>query len=345
MMIRPIYLSLFCYLLSFTALAAESLAEPETTAASSELLNAHYALYQSDTKPAEQLISQQLKPAKLEDKSLAFQQLQVLVWIQQKEVDKATDLLLSLQERQSQNANIYFFAGGAWKELAHQVSVFSKIKYYRRAVEAYIRAGELAPNHAKYVRKQASSYAQPEMFGGTEGKQRPMLAKIVALDAKYGLVAKMDLAQNEQQHKKASQLAEQAMSKYPDSFLLVERAAQMHWTLENDDRAQQLFVQACNLTAQTATDRLTWISSCYGVVYLTLRTDKNHGLAVSAMQRLLSVNTLKTADNDQARLYLAEMAKKAGNKALALATYRELATHGVDKEIKKKARKALKKLS
>jgi len=345
MIFRLIYLSFFGCLFSFITLAAQSPATQETTKASLEILKAQYALYQNDTKPAEQLISQQSKLTKLEDISLALQQLQVLVWVQQEETDKATDLLLRLQEHHNQNADIHFFSGGAWKKLAHKVSIFSKIKYYRRAVTAYIRAGELAPKNAKYVRKQASSYAQPEMFGGIEGKQKPMLKKIIALDVKYGLVAKMDLAQNEQQHNKARQLAEQAISEYSDSFLLVERAAQMHWTLENEERAQELFVQACNFPAQIATARMTWISSCYGVVYLTLKTDKNHGLAVSAMQRLLSINKLKTSDNDQARLYLAEMATRAGNKSLALATYRKLIEQALDKNIKKKAKKAFKKLS
>jgi tetratricopeptide (TPR) repeat protein len=181
------------------------------------------------------------------------------------------------------------------------------------------------------------------MFGGQEGMQKPMLPKIKALDVEYGLVASMDLAQNEQNHKKAGQLAEQAISEYPDSFLLVERAAQMQWTLDNDARAQQLFMQTCNLPAQAASDRMVWITSCYTVVYLSLNNDTNHTLAVTAMQRLLSVNTLKTAENDQAKLYLAEMAKKAGNKSLALATYRELAKESIDKKIRKKAGKSLKK--
>jgi len=345
MLFRPINLAFFCCALSFTAIGIEPVSELETTSATTEILNAHYAFYQGDYSPAEQLLSAQSKLDGSTRQSLALQQLQVMLWAAQEEEDKATELLLRLQNQHSTNADISFFAAGIWKEIAHQVSVFSKIKYYSRAVEAYIRAGELAPNNAKYVRKQASSYAQPEMFGGQEGKQKPMLPKIQALDLQYGLVASMDLAQNEQNHKQANQLAEQAISEYPDSFLLVERAAQMQWTLENDTRAQQLFMQACNFPAQKNSDRMVWITSCYTVVYLSLNNNTDHALAVTAMQRLLSVNTLKTAENDQAKLYLAEMAKKAGNKSLALATYRELAQESVDKNIKKKASKALRKMT
>jgi len=344
MFFRAIYLSIFSCLFSLNALGAESSAELINNTASKDILNAHYALYQGDTGPAEHLITAQVKLVEPNNDSLAVQQLQVMIWVEQEEEDKATELLLALQKQYSKNADVHSFSAGIWKVLGHQVSIFSKVEYYSRSVAASIRAGELAPNNAKYVRKQASVYAQPEMFGGIEGKQRPMLPKIQTLDLQYGLAAEIDLAQNEQNDKKASQLAEQVIREYPNSFLLVERAAQMHATLQNKARAQQLYAQACNFPAQTSTDRLTWISSCYRVVYLTLKTDKNHSLAVSAMQRLLSVNTLKTAKNAQAKLYLAEMANKVGNKALALATYRELALQGLDNEIKKKARKALKKL-
>jgi len=345
MFFRPVNLAFFCCALSFTAMAVEPSPELKTTSVSTEVLNAHYAFYQGDWGSAKQLIKSQSKRSGSNKESLALLQLQAMVWVAQEEDGKATELLLRLQKQHNNNAEVYFFAAGLWKELAHQVSVFSKIKYYSRAVEAYIRAGELAPNNAKYVRKQASSYAQPEIFGGQEGMQKPMLPKIKTLDVQYGLVASMDLAQNEQDHKKANQLAEQAVSEYPDSFLLVERAAQMQWTLENDNRAQQLFMQACNFPAQTASDRMVWITSCYTVVYLSLNTDTNHALAVTAMQRLLSVNTLKTAENDQAKLYLAEMANKAGNKSLARTTYRELAKESVDKKIKKNALKKLKQLT
>jgi len=347
MLFRPISLTFFGCLFSFSAasMAVQPLPEHSETEDSTKILNAHYALYQGDTAVAEQLIRLQSNQDEINEESLALQKLQIMVWVKQEEVDKATESLLDLQKQNSNNADLYFFSAGAWKELAHQVSVFSKIKYYSRAVEAYIRAGELAPNNAKYVRKQASSYAQPEMFGGQEGKQKPMLAKIQELDIRYGLVASMDLAQNAQDHEKANQLSEQAILEYSDSFVLVERAAQMQWTLKNDTRAQQLFLQACNFPAQIKSDRLVWITSCYTVVYLSLNNDNNHALALTAMQRLLSVNTLKTAENDQAKLYLAEMAKKAGNKTLALTTYRELAKESVNKKIRKKARKALKKMS
>jgi len=342
---RLIILSLILSIFSLDAMGAETLSELQDKADSTAFLNAHYAFYQGDLRPAELLISSQLKLAKASEESLALQKLQAMVWVAQEEDDKATKLLLRLQEQHNKNADIYFFAAGLWKEIAHQVSVFSKIKYYKRAVESYIRAGELAPNNAKFVRKQASSYAQPAMFGGQEGKQKPMLAKIQALDPQYGLVALMDLAQNEQDHKKAKLFAKQAVREYPDSFLLVERAAQMQWTLKDDKKAQQLFMQACNFPPQEKSDRIVWITSCYTVVYLSLNNDTNYNLAMTAMQRLLSVNTLKTAENDQAKLYLADTAKKSGDLSLAISTYRELAKESIDKKIKKKAAKALRKLT
>lgn len=168
MFFRPINLALLGCALSFTAMAVEPAPELKITTVSTEVLNTHYALYQGDSSFAEQLISSQSTLVGSHNESLALLQLQAMVWVAQEEDDKATELLLRLQNQHSKKAEVYFFAAGLWKELAHQVSVFSKIKYYSRAVEAYIRAGELAPNNAKYVRKQASSYAQPEMFGGQE---------------------------------------------------------------------------------------------------------------------------------------------------------------------------------
>ncbi|NQY34779.1 MAG: hypothetical protein HRT37_07420 [Alteromonadaceae bacterium] len=182
------------------------------------------------------------------------------------------------------------------------------------------------------------------MMGGDSKKQRPILAKVQSLNSQYGLVAAMDLAQNEENHKLAAQLAEQAVSQYPNSFLLLVRAAKMHSSpLKNKIKAQQLYAQACQLPAQSGLDRINWISSCYQVEHLAGKT-KNFDLVVIAMQRLLAVNQLATSENDQARLYLAQMANEVGQTALAKQQYNLLAIGALDKKLRKKARMKLKDL-
>lgn len=309
------------------------------SAPDNEILTAQHAFFQGDTRLAEKLLA-----GESEYQSLALAQLQVMLWIGREEADKATELLLKLQKRYSSNADYHYFAGGMWRQLGHQVSVCSKIKYYRRAVAAYILAGKLAPDNARYVTKQASVYGQLDMMGGDSKKQRPILAKVQSLNSQYGLVAAMDLAQNEENHKLAAQLAEQAVSQYPNSFLLLVRAAKMHSSpLKNKIKAQQLYAQACQLPAQSGLDRINWISSCYQVEHLAGKT-KNFDLVVIAMQRLLAVNQLATSENDQARLYLAQMANEVGQTALAKQQYNLLAIGALDKKLRKKARMKLKDL-
>ncbi|MCJ8272151.1 MAG: hypothetical protein MJK04_22480 [Psychrosphaera sp.] len=285
----------------FTLFLSSAVYCSEASAPDNAILTAQYALFEGEPVVAEQLLA-----GYPQSRSLALQQLQVRLWTRHEETDKASELLSKLQKQHKRNADLHYFAGGIWRALGHQVSVFSKISYYRRGVEAYIRAGQLAPDNPKYLRKQASVYGQSDMMGGDSKKQRPMLAKIEALDTQYGLVAAMDLAQNEQNSKLSAQLAEQAVSRFPDSFLLLERAAKMHSTLKNKRRAQQLYARACQLPAQSGPYRMTWISSCYHVVQLADKA-KNYGLAVTAMQNLLRVNRLATSENDQARVYLAKM--------------------------------------
>ena len=99
------------------------------SAPDNEILTAQHAFFQGDTRLAEKLLA-----GESEYQSLALAQLQVMLWIGREEADKATELLLKLQKRYSSNADYHYFAGGMWRQLGHQVSVCSKIKYYRRAV-------------------------------------------------------------------------------------------------------------------------------------------------------------------------------------------------------------------
>ncbi len=112
MFIRPINLAFFCCALSFTAMSVEPAYELKTASMNTDILNAHYAFYQGDSGPAEQLISYQSKHVGANNESLALQQLQVMLWVEQEEDDKATELLLHLQNQHSTNADISFFAAG-----------------------------------------------------------------------------------------------------------------------------------------------------------------------------------------------------------------------------------------
>jgi tetratricopeptide (TPR) repeat protein len=244
-MFRILSLFIILSILPITIWAVERPSNSAEEALKFEVRSAIHSLYQGDKLVAEKLIKSKIKSSEISSAPMPLQRLQVMLWVLLNESDKAIDMLLNMEKQHSKNADFFFFAGGQWKELANQVSVFSKVKFYRRAVDAYIRAGELAPNNAKYVRKQASSFAQPKMFGGQKGKQKTLLSKIQSLDPIYGLIASIDLAQNEENEQKAYELAELAAIEYPNTFLLIERAAQMHWTLGNYEKAQHLFSKAC----------------------------------------------------------------------------------------------------
>jgi len=299
-----------------------------------QIIQAEYALYEGDIEPAKRLIVQG-------SYSLELKRLEILFLTHQEQTDQATKLLDSLQQANPSNAEIFYFAGNIWEDLARQVSFFSKKSYYSRASQAFITAANLAPNNPKFVTAQARAYGQPSILGGAKGKQQQLVFNIQNFDHKFGLYAAMDLAQNEQNYQDLLKIADRAVKAYPKSFLLIARSAQAYRTAGDELNAQQLFLRACLIPKAENQYRLKWEYACFITGYIAENETNNFQIAVTGFKRLLSVYTRPTLHNDQLRYSLAKYLKDIGDLPQAKADFQRLLSHSKFREIQKKAKSEL----
>lgn len=263
---------------------------------SEQVTKATLALVQGDPVIAEMLINRHRDNHKPFTKPLL--QLQALYLVEQKRTDEAIDAVTALQQRFQNDAEISAFSAELWRSIGHQASIFSKLGYYRRAVESKIKAGELAPNSARYLTLKASALGQSKKYGGSPELQREFTDKIVELDAKWGYIAQINLAQNQDDFSRATELAASASAQFPKDFDILQRIAKLHWTMGQRRKAQDHFYLSCQQTVeQQWQPLLDWRNACHQVVDFAVEHELQPEKAILAIEHLLRHHRLLTAGN------------------------------------------------
>lgn len=241
------------------------------------------------------------------------QQLTIMLGIINKNTDETIEQLTKFTAEQSDNATALIFAGTAWKQLSKQLSFFSFSKTYEKGLRAHIRAFELTPDNEHYRALAGSSYTQ--LDSDNKPKQRELLSGYKNPNSGYHLLAQMDMAQNERDHKLLVVLANKAVNTDQTNILVIERAAQAFWTADKVERAQKTFLSACLLPPPEDVFRYTWQNSCYIAGHLALNETKAYQQGIDALTHLLSINTLDTEFNQEAKDMIESLKEKLIKKA------------------------------
>lgn len=261
-----------------------------------ELEEATLVMAQGDLAKAEKLMSITLNKGNALAKPLL--QLQALYFVERESTDKAIDAVTALELRYPNHADTFAFSSEVWRSIGHQASIFSKLGYYRRAVESKIKAGELAPDSARYLTLKASALGQSKKYGGTPELQSEITEKIVKLDVKWGYIAQINLAQNQDDFALATQLAKSAAKQFPQDFDILHRIAKLHWTMGQRRMAQDYFYLSCQQKVeQQWQTQLDWRNACHQVVDFAVEHELQPDKAVLAIENLLQHHRLLTADN------------------------------------------------
>ena len=277
--------------------------------------------------------------------SIKLQKLKIRLLIAKQETELATKALENLIKIHQKISDVHYFSGIAWSRLARQVSIFSKTSYYKKATLAFIRAGHLEPDNPLFLLEQAKAYGQPDSLGGNQPLQAGVVAKLSAMSQAYGFLAKMDLAQNKRDYQQLKQLADQAVKYDPTNYLIVERAAQAYRTIDDEVKAQKLFLKACQLPAPKGELRESWRFSCYLVSYIAINETDNHQLAIEALVRLLQFYHAATPPNNEIRQLLIEHAVEVNNLESAKNALNAVLDFSYDKHFKEKASKTLSRIT
>jgi len=304
-----------------------------------EQINAafHY-LVQGDTSLAAKLLAEQ---GDIIDNNHQLNKLNIMLHIELEDNDTAERLLLSFESNFSDAPDTFAFAADAWRDLGHQAGIFSKFGFYKKGVQAKLRAGEVGPDNAEYVALRAGASAHGSRYGADASLQKTLTDKAIALDKKWGYIAKLNYAQNTDDQQSGVAAAKAAVEEFRDDFAVLERVAQYYWTIDNLAQAQQTFAQACEYRpAQRWYREVKWINACYQVAVFS----QEYGLAAKpgeqALNRLLTIYKLPTRQNLEIAGLLLDIAHPE-NCQLAVQRLNQAITHANDEALVKRATRRL----
>jgi len=268
-----------------------------------------YALLQGDTTKLQALLEGSKQPA-----SPKFIELEVIYHLILGNTENAINRLNEYEKRFGDIADTHAFAAEAWRRVGHQSSIFSKRKYYNKALASKWRAGELAPGNPKWLVLQASAAAQLDNRNKKNSDEVALTKQVMSLDEKWGFIAQMNLAQNTDDVEEGLSLTELANERFPDDFFVQERIAQFFWRLGKNAQSQQHFFQACkNYPYGSWFDKVKWLNACQQVTVFSDKYGMDREVGAQALSVLLSSFTLPTKDNLDLAIMLIQLAQ--GDKA------------------------------
>tara|TARA_B100001123_G_scaffold191229_1_gene218217 strand:+ start:1087 stop:2133 length:1047 start_codon:yes stop_codon:yes gene_type:complete len=305
----------------------------ENEGLSQQIHAAFHYLVQGDTSRATKLLAEQ---EAIKDDSHQLSKLAIMLHIELENNDAAERSLLSFESRFADNPDTFAFAADAWRDIGHRAGIFSKFVFYKKGVQAKLRAGEIGPENAEYVALQAGASAHGRRYGADASLQKILTDKAIALDKKWGYIAKLNYAQNTDDQQSGLAAAKAAVREFHDDFVVLERVAQYYWTIDNLAQAQLTFAQACECRpAQSWYREVKWINACYQVAVFS----QEHGLAVKpgeqALHRLLAFYKLPTEQNVDIAGLLLDIAHPE-NSQLAVQRLNQIIIHANDKALVKR---------
>lgn len=297
---NSLFYLLLCLTIAFLLLIAMPLRATNVTTSQS-LEEAEVAYFYRDYQKATQILRQLKSTAELEQSQRVAAQLLTIAADIQLDKNDAEDRLESFLDSHASNAKAQYFAGLLWLKIAQDASFFSKMSYFKRYVKAMTRAAELAPNNPRYQMEAAKAFGQPSMMGGDSKKQKPIVDKLMAENSTFAQIAMMDYLQNTQNKKASIEIVNGVSIAFATDIEVLERAAQLMRTFENDQLAKQLFTQTCNLPSGKKEAFSKWHEACLlsGVLSLQNNVDLKQGLA--DIERLLKFTVVQDEDSNLAK--------------------------------------------
>ncbi|WP_286233661.1 tetratricopeptide repeat protein [Thalassotalea sediminis] len=302
----------------------------------SDLEDAYLALFQGDLSLAKTLIRN--KP---DIQSFKLLSLEIHYLIEIESIDLAEDKLEAFEQRFPDLPETFVFSAEIWREIGHQANIFVKRRYYKKAVAARIKAGELAPQKPQYMTLKASALGQSKSYGGDNQQQARLTEQIRQRDKKWGLIADINLAQNLDDDLKGLRVSQEAVKAFPDDFDVMERVAQYHWTLGQDNKAQFFFFKACQLQARnTWFAEVKWFNACYQTAVFAEEEQLNIKKGIDALHRLLKTYQLPTTQNFDIAVRLSNIATGEDVKPARI-MFSRILRQSKDNALTRKARKVL----
>lgn len=295
------------------------------------IYEAKLQLLQGEVAFAKELIQQ----IKQETKEILM--LKVLYFIESEDIERAEKALRRFEDSYPNDGATFAFSSEVWRSIGHQASLFSKRGFYKKAIKAKIRAGDIAPDNPRYLILKASAFGQGN-FGGDLEVQAELTRLIQSKDVKWGDLAQLNLLQNQGKEQEGKALAKRMMEKYPDDFDVLERAGQFYWSHNEHDLSQTSFYLACmNKPEFSWHKQVKWINACYQTAHFAIENDQNATQGSESLGKLMEEFTLYTDFNLQTAELLYSL-PNSQSKELAVKFCQQLVAAGSAPNLIKRAK-------
>ncbi len=293
-------------------------AESVKTAPSTDahvISQALHALFQGDDASAKVLIENEATAH-----TRAFDELEILYQLEKRNIDTVIQRLEQYESRYRTLPEAFDFSAQIWRSVGHEVNIFSKRGYYKRALAAKSKTGLLAPHSPYFLTLRASAIGQDDDLAREDESQLSVTNKITSMDKKWGFISRINYAQSTGNKSSGKKLSENAALEYKQDFEIQERIAQYYWTIGQKEQAQQHFLIAChNPPAPSWHNNIMWFNSCYQVAYFSQQYSINIDAGIKALNTLLNHYRLPTRNNFDLAVMLLDLSQKhTATQALAL---------------------------
>ena len=208
-----------------------------------------------------------------------------------------------------------------------QSSVFSALKYAKKARSAMIKAVDLAPENISYLKFLMNYYLFAPSIAGGDTEQALVLAeRLRKLDAVEGMLADIAVAQRDENEAQKTALLAQALETYAGDSRVHTSAGFMQMQEENYDAAFQQFVLATAAEASSEQEQMSYLNAIYqqGRTADISGTHRQEGIA--ALQKYLDMAPYHydLPSHDWASYRLANLLAATGEQSQAESIYASL---------------------
>lgn len=271
-------------------------------------------------------------------------------------LDDAEELIKDALAMKPNDSNYHYWFASISGMQAGNASIFSAPGYASDSKEHFIKAVELDPNNVQALSGLISFYTQaPSIVGGSIEKARTLSIKLTELDKKEGLLAQISLHSKENETVKQLEKSEELANAFPDSPEVLLRVGFSYQNAKQYENAFRIFSQASSVKMSESdaslskkekrSKRIASMDALYQIGRNAVLGGIKIDEGIIALETYLELTPNKSQpSHNWAKLRLAALYLKQGNKAKAKALALVAKSDKSDTGPRKLAKKLLRKI-
>ena len=264
------------------------------------------------------------------------------------DLDEAEEYINKTIDLNPLDANVQFTYAEIMAKQAEEASLFTMASYVKKVKKSFMMAVELAPENIEYRRALIKFHTNaPGMLGGDINealKHAQALKKVDTLSGTGALIHVLGKMGNDE---KFTEELNFALLNFVDEPELYYQLGLYYQEQENFNEAFVNFRKAAHMVTTSDKQRNARYRALFQIGRTSLLSNSSYDEGVKAMTQYFqeAVITSSMPSKSWAKYRLANLIEAQGDQSQARQLYKELIQDSANKDIQKKAKKRMKKLS